>query len=301
MKTDKALLVFCEGPHDVAFVRQVIKYFFNAQKANGSKGDGLKFSEYPAPFNQLFRTSVENHAARDLSLDMAHKFFLPDRTMVKDDWLILLFNSGGKTNVEKVKAFLKDFLPLFEQASVFPQDAEDAVTEAKYLFLYDADHQSPKDVLKSMSAQFAIIDDTNWKLDQLTLGDCSFGAVNGDKGVYIWCDDTGKGTLEDIFLPLCENKQRDLIEKVVNFIDDSFYWKIGDTDPKCSQTETSRRKKAILTACGQRKKPGGSLNVIIDQAKIVGAAEFKNDARVKAFANFFEKFSGIPSAVGESR
>jgi len=43
------------------------------------------FSEYPAPFNQLFKTSMENHAAPDMSLDMAHKFFLPDKILYNEE------------------------------------------------------------------------------------------------------------------------------------------------------------------------------------------------------------------------
>jgi hypothetical protein len=59
----KALLVFCEGPHDAAFVRMVFK------KILGFRIARLKFSEMPSPFNALFSTAVQNHAARDMSLD----------------------------------------------------------------------------------------------------------------------------------------------------------------------------------------------------------------------------------------
>jgi hypothetical protein len=79
-----------------------------------------KFSEYPAPFNQLFKTSMENHAAQDMSLDMAHKSFLPDKTLYNEErkLLVLLFNTGGKSKTDNPKFFLKDFLPLFENRIV---------------------------------------------------------------------------------------------------------------------------------------------------------------------------------------
>lgn len=67
-----ALLVFCEGPRDAAFARRVFKHCLGFTKVE------WKCSEYPTPFNSLFRASVEKHAARYLSLDMAHKFFLLD-------------------------------------------------------------------------------------------------------------------------------------------------------------------------------------------------------------------------------
>ncbi len=75
MEKINTLLVFCEGPHDVAFCRLVFKFCFEINKIS------WKFSEYPSPFNQLFKASMEKHAAQDMSLDMAHKFFLPDRTL----------------------------------------------------------------------------------------------------------------------------------------------------------------------------------------------------------------------------
>ena len=108
----KTLIVFCEGPDDLSFVKNILKNCFEATDAIGKTGKGLLFSEYPSPFNSLFRVSVDKHAAQDLSLDMAHKFFLPDKTLVKDDNMILLFNTGGKNNVDKIKILLQEFLLL---------------------------------------------------------------------------------------------------------------------------------------------------------------------------------------------
>jgi hypothetical protein len=70
-----ALLAFCEGPHDVAFVRRVLRHNLGFEKVE------WRFSEFPAPFNSLFKSSMNRHAARDLSLDMAHKFYLPDHVL----------------------------------------------------------------------------------------------------------------------------------------------------------------------------------------------------------------------------
>lgn len=84
MSDIKALLVFCEGSHDVAFVQQVLKLCLGFQKVK------WKFREYPSPFNSLFKKSVQDHAAGDLTLDMAHKFFLPDSVLQKSEHLVLL-------------------------------------------------------------------------------------------------------------------------------------------------------------------------------------------------------------------
>ena len=62
---------------------------------------------------------MQRHAAQDLSLDMAHKFFLPDCVFQKNYFLILVFNAGGSSQVDKVKVLLKKFLTLLAQSATF--------------------------------------------------------------------------------------------------------------------------------------------------------------------------------------
>jgi len=198
----KALLVFCEGPHDVAFVRRLLKHCLGFTKVE------WRFSEFPAPFNSLFRASVERHAARDLSLDMAHKFFLPDRVLQREDVIALVFNSGGKPKRQTIVDFLSDFLPLFEQATVFPDRADAVVTQARFLFLYDADAKGIEKVRKDVKTAFGSIDSEPWLIDdwQLDAADPT-GAIAGDKALYVWSGKGGQGTLEDILMSvLCESK-----------------------------------------------------------------------------------------------
>ncbi len=283
----KALLVFCEGPHDVAFTRHVLEFFFGARRRN------WKFSEYPSPFNSLFPESVRKHAARDLSLDMAHKFFLPDRTLTTDGWLILLFNSGGKTKTENVTTFLKSYLPLLKQSAVFPDDAENIVVETKYLFLYDADNMNPGEVFSMFDDQYRHIEGTDWSVDNLKTELDRFYATTADKAVYIWGDSTGKGTLENIVFPMFENDNGQLLKKAINGMDDWFDWDTANEDEKKSFAERAKRKKAILTVSGQRKKPGGSFTVVLDQAKLISKNTFLSDARTKGFAEFLSDWAGL--------
>ena len=72
------LLVFCEGPNDTAFVRMVMNKLIGFNRM-----EQLKFSEMPAPFNSLFKNAVKKYTAQDMSLNMVHKFFLPDTVLRK--------------------------------------------------------------------------------------------------------------------------------------------------------------------------------------------------------------------------
>lgn len=95
----KALIIFCEGSHDVAFCKLVFRKLLKSEHFEH------KFSSFPAPLNDLFKASLEKHLLQDMSLDMAHKFFLPDAVLKLKkesvEWLVLLFNCGGKDRTKK--------------------------------------------------------------------------------------------------------------------------------------------------------------------------------------------------------
>lgn len=283
MENINALLVFCEGPHDVAFCRLMFKYCFNITQIS------WKFSEYPAPFNQLFKTSMENHAAQDMSLDMAHKFFLPDRTLYDDErkLLVLLFNTGGKSKTENPKNFLKDFLPLFKNREIFSGDAKKIVNNCSYLFLYDQDDKQPSNVFSWCKNEFSQIEDDIFISEDFVTDDennLAASCMDKNVGVYVFSKNS-PGTLEDILLPMFESAQNELLNEAEKFID-SFTWKTEQDNAEKRIAEIAKRKKAIITTMGQRKKPGSSMNVIVDQGKLISSKIFTQNHDVKLFVDF---------------
>ena len=293
MSEVKALLVFCEGPHDVAFVQKVLTLCLGFEKMT------WKFSQYPSPFNSLFKMSVQDHAAGDLTLDMAHKFFLPDSVLQKSDHkhLVLLFNSGGSSNIKEVKSLLKGFLSLLEQSSVFPDNSTAIVTQAKYLFIYDADHNGTTKLFKKIKNDFESIDEqSTWFFNELNmLSHNHFAALADDKAAYIWGENIQTGTLEDILLPMVEKDQKEIVEKAINFIDNPlFKWETSSTDTQRKIAQISKWKKAVITCVGQKKYSGASLKVIIEDKdkgeKLIKDNTFKDDPKAKDFADFIAEF-----------
>jgi hypothetical protein len=291
MEKINVLLVFCEGPHDVAFCRLIFKYCFDNFVDLSSEKRGWKFSEYPAPFNDLFKASMENHAAQDMSLDMAHKFFLPDKTLYNENrkLLVLLFNTGGKTKTDNPKDFLKDFLPLFEDRESFSDDAKTIVNDCNYLFLYDRDHKQPSDVFSWCKNEFAQIGDDIFLEENFIIDDgnnLAASCMEKTVGVYVFSKSNSLGTLEDILLPMLESAQSDLVNEAEKFIDSAFTWKTEQDNIENSIAEIAKRKKAIITTMGQRKKPGSSMNVVIDQGKLISKDIFTQNKDVKLFVDF---------------
>lgn len=289
----KALMVFCEGPHDVAFCRLVFRKLFRAEKFEHI------FAEFPAPLNNLFRASLERHLLQDMSVDMAHKFFLPDSVLklVADncEWLILLFNCGGKDRIDNPKGFLEDYLELFAQARTFPEDAARVIADSRYLLLYDVDDQQPQQVIEKFSRDFASIGDQLWISGTIPMIDgFSNAAISDDKGVYIWSSpkdtETRVATLEDILLPLFHNAQDVLTERAQAFVNEAFIW-------NSSISAEAKRKKAIITTLGQKKKPGSSMNVILEQSDFIKTAHLNGSAHVQTFVNFLTTFLNLETAV----
>ena len=284
----KALLAFCEGPHDVAFVRRVLRHCLGFSKVE------WRFSEFPSPFNSLFKTGVETHAARDLSLDMAHKFFLPDRVLERDDVVALVFNAGGKSKKQSIVDFISTFLPLYEEAATFPDEADAIVTQARFLFLYDADAERAEKVREDVKAVFDSVGDKPWlKDDWKVYEDDPAGAMSADKALYVWAGEGGRETLEDILMPVFRASGPERAAKVERGIDELFEWNTEHVDLKRSVAEKAKRHKAVITLAGQRKKPGSSMNVIVDQTQVLNEDVFAADNRVDSFSRFLASFIGV--------
>lgn len=281
-----ALLIFCEGPHDTAFVRMVLK------KLMGYQVEKLKFSEMPSPFHKLFETSVKNHAAQDMSLDMAHKFFLPDTVLSKNDQIVFLYNCGGKNQYEKIRTLISTYLPLFEQAQTFSQGAEKIAHSIKYLFLYDIDADGIEKVAENLTREFGQIGEEKFIDDVWEASKSIYGRVAKDKAFFVWGGSPEKGTLEDLLLPMfdfsVENKS--ILDKTKTAMNDMFTWETGHGDAGRSIAEIEKYHKAVLTTVGQRKKPGASLNVILEQSGLITENALKSCKITAGFVLFIEGF-----------
>lgn len=284
----KALLVFCEGPHDIGYVRIILRKILSFEMVQ------LPFKELPSPFHHLFKKSVETYAAGELSLDMSDKYFLPDKVLRKNNQFVFLFSCGGNSKYDKIKKLLSDYLPAFSEARTFAQGAPEIVDTFKYLFIYDADAVGIDVIIKNLNTNLGVIN-TNSFIDkeEWCSSSSEFGKIAGDKAVYIWGEKPDKGTLEDILYPMYSLDNSSLLSRAESAIDDMFFWDINNQDIKKAIPEISRRKKSILTVIGQKEKPGCSLNVIIDQSSLLRKDILKNNVPTQNFVNFISEFIDI--------
>lgn len=276
----RAILVFCEGPHDVAFVKKVFRIQLEFEKLE------VPFSELPSPFHHLFKQTVLTHSAKDLSLDMAHKFFLPDIIFQKDDYFVFIYNSGGKSKYDTIRQLISLFMPLHAQAKTFAQGSA-IVSNVKYLFLYDADDIGLSVVADQIKSEFEIIDDEPFLSEEWQNSARShFGLIANDKAIYTWGASPQQGTLEDLIYPMFETDQNGLMDKAYIAINDMFTW--DDT-----VSAQAKRKKATITLIGQRKKPGLPMSMVLGETDLITKATWKSHAMVNDFVDFLKDFAGI--------
>ena len=277
-----ALIVFCEGAHDSGFVRQVMR------QSMGFAAAPFRFSELPYPLDRLFPQSMRRHAADDLTLDMAHKFMLPDSILRKGDRLAAIFNTGGKDNYGTLSDWLSDFLAMCARAGTFASESGERIAQPRFLFLYDANDKG----LDEVSAELAEA------LSQLGGGQAfiaegwqdagaGFGRVAQDKAVFVWGESPASGTLEDMLLPLAETGSAALMERAHAAMKAVFGWEL---DAGAATPDQAKYKKAVLTTAGQRAKPGGSLTVVMTQSGLVSDEALASSEAVTRFVQFVEEF-----------
>ncbi|MCX9006747.1 hypothetical protein NLN80_08940 [Citrobacter portucalensis] len=286
MENIKSTLIFCEGPHDVALICLVLSKFFNAQEFSG------KFNELPSPYNSMYQKALENHAQLDLSLEMAHKFFLPDRIFTIDDTYVSVFNSGGKNRGDKINGFIKNLWVMTENSNTFNVSDRGSISSHKYIFIYDADHNSKETILNEIYTDFSLIGTSSWLTENWEAypeEPLSIYTQNGEVAAIIWCNrDTGKGTLEDV---LCECIGDDeLFSSAKETIQRLHEWGLNSDNEQRKIAETAKMYKATLSLMGQRKKPGGSVNVIISQSKILNQDNLAKSTTISKMVTFLNGF-----------
>ena len=263
----KVCMIFTEGPHDVAFIRNVLNICCNATEQTK-----IKIKDFPEPLASIFLEYISKKDMGDLSLDMVQKFFFPDKVFKKDDYFIMLFYTGGNTKISLVKEFISDLKFNIKNK---PDKKSDFDIE-KYIFINDADTNNYQEVIENMKKSYFPIIDSETNETYLTDNDGNF---------YVWHGEDGKGTLEDILIKLLESSNYDLFSKSTTFIKDSF---INLREPQDIPNQ-AKQYKAILTSAGQGTSSGLSLNSILIRGKLITEDAFKNNDDVKNFANFLNQ------------
>ena len=267
----RALIVLCEGIHDIAFLYRVLK-------TKGFKSYSKKIKDMPSPLNNYFSNTLKNRNYEELNLESI-KPPLPT-IMKKDDFLILFYPLGGDSKVDSAKEIIKNYLDFIvnDDEPTFGEDIE--IDNFSFSFFYDSDNKGIEKRVNEIKNNFRDIFN---QIDNLTHN--SVIKVDNLKiGCFIFSDSNNFGKLEDILFPLMQKDNEKIFEDSKKFID-NYYDKNRVRKP-----EHFDKTKSIISICGQLQNSGASNYVTIRHSDYINGEKIEALESSKNIINFFDKF-----------
>lgn len=291
---NELITVFCEGPHDVAFIHRIFKSL--GYKTN----DGCKIGDFPMPFNELMKQETEKSNVEHLNLQEVRRGFLPARTLKKGNKFIFLYSVGSDSKQVPRQEMLKklfSFIPEEDQFPVLPDG-----TTLSVIYLFDADDKGITARLDYVNKEInAVIEDDN--LINFT-NNGTYQTVQQIKfGTYIFTGvDNNTGALEDMLIPLMKTDNEEIFKFAESFLEDCFdddrlyplKIKIDNTTNAITENRSSRKKdkykfdskKSIIGVVGQLQCSGKANTVCISDADYITLAKIQADPKCIEMATF---------------
>lgn len=288
--------VFCEGPHDIAFLNRTFKTI--GFKSN----NGCKIGDYPVPFNRLIKTEATKSNIDDINISQLRRNLLPSETLNRDEIHVFLYSMEGdeKKDVrQQMLTELMTFIPKNEQEiPVLPKD-----THLSVLYLFDADDFGVQYRINEVQKELKeIFRDEDFEFTD----NATFHTISEIKiGVFIFHElEKQKGKLEDVLVPLMRKNNEEIFKNAETFLKDNFdenrLFKLrlsqqnGEIVEKRSTSRKKKHKydfkKSLIGTVGQLQKSGGSNTVCISDCDYLTQEKILTDELCKEIIDFIERF-----------
>ncbi len=258
----KAVIVFCEGDHDVAYLYHLLKT--------------INFNNYSEiiknilhPLNEHFISSIKNNDFENLKIENVTPI-VPKIIMKHGETLILLYALGGDKHFSKLINIFNDYNYLninnIDNEIDF-SDGNNKITEFSYFMFYDADNKGIENRISEIRKELNDFKELNH--DKII-------CINNTKiACYIFSGENNKGTLEDILLSIMKDGNESVFTDAENFI-----------EKHCKSN--SKKKKAIIGTAGQLKKEGKSNYVIIKESGYLSPEKLLKSEKSNEIIALFE-------------
>lgn len=311
MKKVKAIFVFCEGPHDVAFVSNVLQVI-NKFKEIGKKS----ITELPHPLQKHYvNKNYEYEPITDIQ-GVVDPYMPKSVLMDKDEKAyFILYPCGGLGNIKSWNRQKEKNLQVPKEIEKLKQVITDELekikfreelSETKKLSFNYKNKEIPIVEMIAVEPVFGFVVDADDDLAEARLkqikenyekyfGDRTFNIQgvnewNTEKnlGLFIFHREADKkGSLEDLVVNLLQEK-----ETYTKFFP-HFESKIQITSPNDKEHLSAvkiKRDKSALCSSGQHSYAGSSLAVILaDSDKVfLDESKIESDPQCQAIAKFFQ-------------
>ena len=275
------ITIFCEGPHDIAFLTKILKS--DAYKSI----DKCKIGDFPLPYSNLLVTEARKSNIEDLNLQELRSTLMPSETLKKDDNYLFFFSLGGDTRKDKRGKLLNDlniFIPKSKnEISTLPEN-----TVLSVLYFFDADEKGVttrlNEVGKEINEIISEVDENSFHKNAQKI---SLFEDLLNIGAYIFSKkDAEMGKLEDILVPLMKLGNEQIFEEAEKYIDNNY----NVTRIKKNNFDL---KKSIVCTVGQLQKSGSSNVVCIGQTDYLTPEKIQSDDQCIEIVDFFNRFISI--------
>ncbi len=269
----KAVLVFCEGTHDVVFVERSLGACANCERID------RPIRELPSPFGAsrlvptgLIARRFQEFAVEDLALQDDYPPTPQFESIVADaakDVMFALIRVGGKHRVEAV-------LRLVRYVDVLMSAGDFDVTQHAAAFLFDANDEGINATVSAFRSAYGAY--------YGGLGDTGHArwvrTEQAPVGLYVFHGDDGEtGTLEHHVAPMVAAEWPDRYTAAHAFIDRN------SKPADAVSSNDARRLKAVITAAGQFDHPGRPMATVLARQGLP-----KEQYRLSSAANVLASF-----------
>lgn len=248
----KAVLVFCEGDHDVVFVKRSL-----GACANCKWMDDRPIRELPSPFGAnstvpkgLIAQRFDELAVEDLALQEDYRPTPQFSSVVVDaanEVMFALIRTGGKGKAQPV-------LRLVKYVDVLMEAGGHEVAEYAVAFLFDANDAGLNATVSAFRRDYALhygnldaVAHAQWLRTKAT-----------PVGLYVFhAEGKATGTLEHHTAPMVAEEWPERYDAASRFIDEN------SKPGHAVLGNEARRLKAAITATGQFDHPGRPLGAVL--------------------------------------
>lgn len=266
-------IVMVEGPHDGAFISKVMQ-------VNGYKTYKRPIKEYQPKFiadylsNQYKKAPVDEFNVQSVR----QQILFPSYSLFLEEKLILIFQMGGDSRADRRNKLVKDIWDFLQN----PLTAETISESDKITFVYefDADDQGISNRLTQINTEIQSVDSTFKGFDANT----TYVELNKIRwGAYIFADDSGKGRLEDIVLPMMESDNEDVAKDTIDFVEKRNGFALFKEKKPLTPANVLKVRIGVM---GQLDKPGCPNSAIIEQSDYLTEAKIKASDICNQLFNF---------------